>query len=78
MIDFTIPDEIVQVRERVAQFIDAEVLPLEAQVGTRPYMDIVAELQPKAQAAGLWCPFIPVEWGGICLLYTSPSPRDRS
>jgi acyl-CoA dehydrogenase len=67
MIDFTIPDEIVELRKRVAQFIDTEVLPAEVQIGTRPYMDIVGELQPKARAAGLWCPFIPTEWGGMGL-----------
>ena len=67
MIDFTIPEEIQQVRARVAAFIDAYVLPAEAEIGTRPYFAIVADLQAKARAAGLWCPFIPAEWGGMGL-----------
>ena len=64
MIDFTIPGEIQEIRARVARFIDDHVLPREADIGRRPYFDIVGELQAKARAAGLWCPFIPAEWGG--------------
>ena len=67
VIDFTIPEEIQQIRARVAAFIDAHVLPAEADIGTRPYFAIVADLQAKARAAGLWCPFIPAEWGGMGL-----------
>ena len=67
MIDFTIPAELQEIRQRVAAFIDAHVLPAEAQIGARPYFGIVAELQAKARADGLWCPFIPVEWGGMGL-----------
>ena len=67
MIDFAIPDDIKDIRSRVAAFIDAHVLPAEAEIGTRPYFSIVADLQAKARAAGLWCPFIPAEWGGMGL-----------
>ncbi|MDV7240545.1 MULTISPECIES: acyl-CoA dehydrogenase family protein [Rhodococcus] len=67
MIDFSIPAETTELRARVAKFIDELVLPYEEQVGTRPFADIVAELQKLARAAGLWCPFIPTEWGGMGL-----------
>lgn len=67
MIDFELPEDVVEVRSRVARFIDDHVLPAESQVGKRPYFDIVAELQAKARAEGLWCPFVPVEWGGMGL-----------
>jgi acyl-CoA dehydrogenase len=67
MIDFSIPDEIKHIRAQVARFIDTHVLPAEAEVGTRPYFDIVAGLQAQARAARLWCPFIPAEWGGMGL-----------
>ncbi|MGE0385500.1 MAG: acyl-CoA dehydrogenase family protein [Gammaproteobacteria bacterium] len=67
MINFEIPEDIQAVRARVAKFIDEQVLPIENQVGTRPYFDIVKELQAKARAEGLWCPFVPVEWGGMGL-----------
>lgn len=67
MIDFTIPEEIREIRARVAEFIDDVVKPAEQQIGTRPYFDIVRELQAQARAAGLWCPFVPVEYGGMGL-----------
>ena len=41
--------------------------PAEAQVGTRPFFDIVRELQTQARAADLWCPFVPKEHGGMGL-----------
>ena len=79
VIDFTIPEEIQQIRARVAAFIDAHVLPAEADIGTRPYFAIVADLQAKARAAGLWCPFIPAEWGGWALArWRMRSSRSRS
>jgi acyl-CoA dehydrogenase len=67
MIDFELPDDAKAVREKTATFIDTHVLPAESQIGTRPYFDIVAELQAKARAEGLWCPFVPKEWGGMGL-----------
>ncbi len=67
MIDFEIPAETKALRARVARFIDEHVLPAEAQVGTRPYADIVSDLQQIARAQGLWCPFVPKEWGGMGL-----------
>lgn len=67
MIDFQLPDDVIEVRARVAKFIDEEVMPAENEIGKRPYWDIVAELQVKARALGLWCPFVPKEWGGMGL-----------
>ncbi|WP_007507191.1 acyl-CoA dehydrogenase family protein [Pseudofrankia saprophytica] len=67
MVDFAIPEEAQAVRARAADFLDTHVLPAEARVGREPYFDIVAELQAKARADGLWCPFVPVEWGGMGL-----------
>jgi acyl-CoA dehydrogenase len=67
MIDFSLPAETVEVRERVRTFVDETVLPYEAQLGTRPFREIVSELQEAARARGLWCPFIPREWGGMGL-----------
>jgi acyl-CoA dehydrogenase len=67
MIDFELPDDVKAVRARTAAFIDEHVLPAEAEIGTRPYFDIVADLQVKARAVGLWCPFVPQEWGGMGL-----------
>ena len=67
MIDFELPDDVVALRSRVAAFIDSHVAPAEEQVGTRPFFDIVKELQGKARAEGLWCPFVPKEYGGMGL-----------
>ncbi len=67
MVDFTIPDDVREIRSRVAAFVDDVVKPAEAEIGTRPFFDIVKELQGEARAAGLWCPFVPVEYGGMGL-----------
>lgn len=67
MIDFELPDDVKAVRARAKAFIDEHVMPAEDEIGTRPYFDIVAELQKKARAEGLWCPFVPEEWGGMGL-----------
>jgi acyl-CoA dehydrogenase len=67
VIDFEIPDDIKELRARVATFIDTQVLPVEREVATRPFFDIVKELQGKARAEGLWCPFVPTEYGGMGL-----------
>jgi len=67
VIDFEIPDDIKALRARVAAFIDEHALPAEEQIGTRPFFDIVEELQQVARAEGLWCPFVPTEYGGMGL-----------
>ncbi len=67
MVDFDIPDDVREIRSRVAAFVDDVVKPVEPEIGTRPFFDIVKELQAEARAAGLWCPFVPVEYGGMGL-----------
>jgi acyl-CoA dehydrogenase len=52
---------------RVTKFIDDVVKPAEADIGTRPFFDIVKDLQTQARETGLWCPFVPVEYGGMGL-----------
>jgi acyl-CoA dehydrogenase len=67
VIDFEISPEMQATRRRARDFIDQHVLPAEAQIGTRPFFDIVRELQATARAEGLWCPFVPKEYGGMGL-----------
>jgi acyl-CoA dehydrogenase len=67
VIDFRIPDDVQALRTRVASFIDEVVTPREGDIGTRPYFDIVKELQAEARGRGLWCPFVPTEYGGMGL-----------
>lgn len=67
MIDFSLPADIVELRAKVASFIDEVVLPAEQQIEARPFRDIVREVQAQAREAGLWCPFVPEEYGGMGL-----------
>jgi acyl-CoA dehydrogenase len=68
MIDFEIPAEAKAVRERVRRFVQEEVLPAEAALQDgRPAREVVTDLRAKAKAAGLWCPHMPQEWGGMGL-----------
>lgn len=67
MVDFAFPDEAKALRARVAAFIGDVVLPKEEEIGQRSYWELVGELQAAARKQGLWCPFIPAEWGGMGL-----------
>jgi acyl-CoA dehydrogenase len=67
MIDFEVPPDAKEVRELARKFVDEFCIPAEAQLSHRPEGEIVAELQEKARAQGLWCPFMPPEWGGMGL-----------
>lgn len=66
-IDFEIPAEAKAIREKVRKFVHDECMPAEKELEHRPYKEVLAELRSKAKAQGLWCPFIPQEWGGMGL-----------
>jgi len=67
-IDFEIPEEAKQIREKVRQWVQDECIPAEERLkGGAPYKEVLAELRKKARAQGLWCPFIPKEHGGMGL-----------
>ena len=67
-IDFTIPDDAKEVRERVRQWVQDECIPAEKEMSAgKAYKTVLAELRKKARAQGLWLPFIPVEHGGMGL-----------
>ena len=68
--DFTPSPQVAELRERVLDFIDAEVYPVErelmealdAEVGPGvPYPEILVEIREKAKAEGLWNLFMPDE-----------------
>src|SRR6185503_16290198 len=42
-------------------------IPAEGELAHRQLPDVLAELRKKARAQGLWCPFIPKEYGGMGL-----------
>ena len=67
-IDFEIPAEAKEIRERVRKWVHDECIPAEKELHAgRPYKEVLTELRTKARAQGLWCPFIPKEYGGMGL-----------
>lgn len=70
-IDFTLPPEVQEVRERVRAFIEGEVEPtlerLREGGDVRAWRPALQGLREKAKAEGLWAPHMPREWGGMGL-----------
>jgi acyl-CoA dehydrogenase len=67
-IDFEIPAEAKAIRERVRQWVHDECIPAEKELlAGKDYKAVLGELRTKARAQGLWCPFIPKEYGGMGL-----------
>src|SRR6516225_4365522 len=70
--DFTLSPEIEDVRLRTHRFVEAHVLPLEADPGSYDdheniRLDVLRGVQAKAKAEGLWAPQAPKEYGGMAL-----------
>ena len=67
-IDFRIPPEAQAIRERVRKWVHDECVPAEKRlIDGEDYKKVLGELRRKARAQGLWCPFIPKEYGGMGL-----------
>ena len=72
-IDFSFPPELEEIRVRVRTFIEEVVKPGEAKIGSpeeldrSEYINILFGMRREAQAAGLWLPHMPTEWGGMGL-----------
>ena len=68
--DFSIPRHVETTAQRVRQFVDRQVIPLEAEL-LRTGVDLDHErlqgLRRNAKAAGLWAPTMPKKWGGLGL-----------
>lgn len=67
MIDFEIPAETKAIREKVREFVQGECIPAEKGCTAENFETVLAGLRRKARSQGLWCPFIPVEHGGMGL-----------
>src|SRR5947208_14590390 len=67
MIGFEIPVELEAIRRRVAEFVHAEVLPIEPSVNEENFESVLTQLRKRAREAGLWTPHLPPEWGGMGL-----------
>ena len=67
-IDFEIPKEAQAIRERVRKWVHDECVPAEKKITDKEsYKTVLAALRKKAREQGLWCPFIPKEYGGMGL-----------
>lgn len=67
MIDFEIPEDARAVRNKVREFVQEECHPAEEVCTADNFDEVLAGLREKARARGLWCPFVPVEEGGMGL-----------
>src|SRR6266545_4499930 len=68
--DFTIPDDLVALKERTERFVREEILPLEKdprQTPHGPTEEFRRELVALARKAGLVAPHVGREWGGLGL-----------
>ena len=69
-IDFTLSPELVELQERVGAFIDEVVMPAEETLDENEreaYIETLLSMRKQAFDAGLWCPHMPTEWGGMGL-----------
>ncbi|MDY7106340.1 MAG: acyl-CoA dehydrogenase family protein, partial [Actinomycetota bacterium] len=70
--DFALPPDLLRLRAQVRAFVEAEILPVEADRGAWDAHENIgeaalADLRAKARAAGLFAPQSPVEFGGMGL-----------
>ncbi|MCW5703203.1 MAG: acyl-CoA dehydrogenase family protein, partial [Bradyrhizobium sp.] len=66
-IDFEIPAEAKAIREKVRKWVHEECIPAEKELDTKPLAEVLGPLRKKARAQGLWCPWVPKEYGGMGL-----------
>ena len=68
-IDFTLPPDVEEVRDRVRDFLTREVAPRESAAldgdDRTKLVGAIIELRQKAQKEGLWVPHMPRSWGGM-------------
>jgi acyl-CoA dehydrogenase len=67
VIDFTIPQELDEVRRRVRAFVTDVVIPAESGVEDESFDEVLELLRKQAREAGLWTPHLPTEWDGMGL-----------
>ncbi len=62
------PPNVMEIRDRVRAFIKDEIEPKEAEMQkSNQWREGITELRHKARKAGLWCPHMPEEFGGMGL-----------
>ncbi|MEE8334409.1 MAG: acyl-CoA dehydrogenase family protein [Alphaproteobacteria bacterium] len=67
--DFNLPEELQMLKDNLRRFVDTELIPIEREtmVGNEMKPDMLAMLQDKAKALGLWMFDVPEEFGGLGL-----------
>jgi acyl-CoA dehydrogenase len=69
MIDFTVPDHLRDLVERVRAYVEQDVLPAEAELSdvADPLRDwhVVEGLRERARQRGIYTPHLPDRWGGL-------------
>jgi acyl-CoA dehydrogenase len=67
-IDFTMPEQVLELRDQMRAFIQEEIEPAESQMQkTGEWREGIIELRRKARQRGLWLPHMPPEFGGLGL-----------
>jgi acyl-CoA dehydrogenase len=67
-IDFTMPEQVLELRDQMRAFIQEEIEPAESQMQkTGQWREGIIELRRKARQRGLWLPHMPPEFGGLGL-----------
>jgi acyl-CoA dehydrogenase len=71
VIDFQLPEDLIELQGRVAAFVRDVVLPAEGEVGEdlegSDFEEVLERLRKEARRAGLFNPHLPAEWGGLGL-----------
>jgi acyl-CoA dehydrogenase len=67
--DFNLPEELQMLKANLRRFVDTELIPIERETMVDNDMkpDVLAALQEKAKALGLWMFDVPEEFGGLGL-----------
>jgi acyl-CoA dehydrogenase len=69
VIDFTVPDELQSLLERVKDYISQDVLPAEGEIADPEDVlgswEVVERLRDRARERGIFTPHLPEEYGGL-------------
>ena len=69
MIDFTVPDELQSLLERIKDYISQDVLPAEGEIADPEDVlgswEVVEGLRDRARERGIFTPHLPEEYGGL-------------
>jgi acyl-CoA dehydrogenase len=75
--DFSLPQSVASIIERVSSFVRDELVPLERRFISRPFAELeptLAEKRARAKELGLWAPHLPREVGGLGLSLAEFAP----